>query len=399
MLVPELYVSHLAVQPQTGAAGVRAWTTGQILDATVVRQALDGTVTLRIGGQEVQARTGLTLSADQPITLQVAQSGVQTVLRVLHATNASVAPDAGAARTGTAPPELATLAHAWRQVLPRQGDALPLLTRLATLLPQPAAAGGTPPQGTLPAPVAQALQVLSTRLPALESLFTAAGLKRAIGDSGVFLEARLGQAAARSEPPAVANDFKANLLALVQTLRAAGAPPRATAHSPAETDAGPAAPTTAVVLKEADAALARVEQQQLTNLSRPADQPPALPVEVPLRDEANRGLLRTACRAGQTPARGRRTGDSVERDPRFRPGAARPAARAHRRARRRSVSATLWAEQPTTAELVAHHLDELGVALRAAGPTPTALSCQATRLPPAQAPAADPGTQIVDEHA
>jgi len=56
MLIPELYSSSLAVQPQTAGSALRAWTTGQVLAATVVRQALDGTVTLRSGSQEVQAR-------------------------------------------------------------------------------------------------------------------------------------------------------------------------------------------------------------------------------------------------------------------------------------------------------------------------------------------------------
>ena len=101
MLIPELYSSGLAVQPQTAGSALRAWTTGQVLEATVVRQALDGTVTLRVGSQEVQARTGLSLAADQPLTLQVAQSGTQTVLRVLHASNAGPTPAASWARTRT----------------------------------------------------------------------------------------------------------------------------------------------------------------------------------------------------------------------------------------------------------------------------------------------------------
>lgn len=404
MLVPELYSSHLAVQPQTGAAGVRAWTTGQILEATVVRQALDGTVTLRIGNQEVQARTGLTLAADQPITLQVAQSGVQTVLRVLSATNASVAPEAGAARTGNAPPELAVLAHAWRQVLPREGDLQPLLTRLTTLLPQQSPGTAPAQTGGLPAVIANALQALGTRLPALETLFTAAGLKRALNDSGVFLEANLGQAAARGEPPAVANDFKAGLLMLVHALHTGGATPSPRAPVPPGTAPGPAAapaealpPAIATVLKEADAALARVEQQQLANLSRPADPPPALLIEVPLRDGDRHGVLRLQV---EPDGSGARTADaeapwSVTLDFDLAPLGA-----LHARigVRGDAVSAALWAEQDTTADLVTRHLDELGAALRAAGLTPTALSCQ-TGSPPAAATVADPGTRLVDERA
>jgi hypothetical protein len=213
MLIPELYSSNLALQPQTAGSAMRAWTTGQILQATVVRQALDGTVTLRVGSQEVQARTGLNLAADQALTLQVAQSGIQTVLRVLHVSDTTPAPHPTTLTQTAAPTPEATLTQAWRQVLPREGDLRPLLAQLTSM------AAATQPEA-LPESVVSALKQFASRLPLLETLATPAGLKRAVDDSGLFLEARLAQALTDNSAPALQNDLKANLLQLVVQLRA-----------------------------------------------------------------------------------------------------------------------------------------------------------------------------------
>jgi len=250
MLIPELYSSSLALQPQTAGTALRAWTTGQILQATVVRQALDGTVTLRVGSQEVQARTGLSLAADQPLTLQVAQSGTQTVLRVLHVNNAGPMPHPTVLTQTSGPTPEATLAQAWRQVLPREGDLRPLLAQLAGT-PAPAAGGRS--EAALPGPVAAALKQFAARLPSLEMLMTPAGLKRAVSDSGLFLEARLAQALTDNSAPAVQNDIKANLLRLVAQLRSLAASPPPALTNPATLPESTVSPT---LLHQADAALA-----------------------------------------------------------------------------------------------------------------------------------------------
>lgn len=399
MLIPELYTSHLAVQPQTGSASLRAWTTGQILEATVVRQALDGTVTLRIGNQEMQARTGLTLAADQPLTVQVAQSGTQTVLRILNVSNAAPSPDPAAARAAqTQSPELATLAQAWRQVLPRDGDLAPLLARFANL---PSTPGGAE-TAALPAPLAQALRQLSARLPALESLFTTTGLKRALGDSGIFLEAHIAQAAARGEPPPVANDFKAGLLVLVRELQTQTGMPAQAGPAPATPNHAeaaalpPALAAASAVLKDADAALARVEQHQLTNLNQPADTPPAWLLEIPMRDGAHHSVLRLRIEGDES---GR--GDAAANAPWsvWLDFDLAPLGALHARVllQGERITAALWAEQPETASFINHHLGELDEALRAAGLQPAALSCQAG-VPPPDQPSA-PAAGLVDEHA
>lgn len=393
MLIPELYTSQLSVQSQTGGAAVRAWTAGQILEATVVRQALDGTVTLRVGNQEVQARTGLSLSADQPITLQVTQSGIQTVLRVLHLGGPDTPPDAALTnRAAVADPADATLAQAWRQVLPREGDVQPLLNRLTDFLQSP----GSTNNRDLPPPVAQSLRTLAETIPTLEKLLTAGGLRQAVTDSGIFLEARLAAALAPGTAPAVQGDLKAGLLQLVAALRAAMPNPQpapATGGEPTPPSAPitvarntavpvPSAlaepapnPLLAPLLHQADAALAHIEQRQLASLSDTAPGTTPWVVSLPARQGAESPVLELRIEQDDhhtANGAAARTW-SVWLDFEF---GDLGAVRAHISLRDESVSVGLWAEHSATAGLFNQHLAELDGALHRAGLDTHGLHCE-----------------------
>lgn len=416
MLIPELYTSQLSVQSQTGGAAVRAWTAGQILEATVVRQALDGTVTLRVGGQEVQARTGLNLAADQPITLQVAQSGTQTVLRVLHLGGPEAAPEATLNnRAGAADPADVTLAQAWRQVLPREGDVRPLLNRLTGLLQSP----DGPTNRDLPAPVAQNLRALAGKIPALETLLTATGLKQAVTDSGVFLEARLAAALAQGATPAVQNDLKAGLLQLVASLRAALPNPQPVPATGSDTTPPAAAtiaarvaaaplptipaiaepapePTLTPLLRQADAALAHIEQHQLASLSDAT--PGTIPwvVALPARQGAESPVLELRIEQGEHRAAGGEATRTwtVWLDFEF---GGLGAVRAQVSLQDDAVSVGLWAERAATAGLFNRHLAELDSALHQAGLGTHGLRCEVGAPPAPDTPTGPSG--LLDERA
>lgn len=392
MLIPELYSSSLALQPQTAGSALRAWTTGQVLEATVVRQALDGTVTLRVGSQEVQARTGLNLAADQALTLQVAQSGTQTVLRVLHASNAGPTPHPTTLPQVSGQTPEATLTQAWRQVLPREGDLRPLLAQLAGTA---AAATGTKPEA-LPGPVAAALKQFAARLPLLEMLTTPVGLKRAVSDSGIFLEAHLAQALTEGKVPTVQNDIKANLLQLVAQLRSLTVPaPSATATS-AHSAEPPIDPALPVILRQADAALARIEQNQLATLSGSPQAATLLAVDLPVRNAQYTGVLELSIEEQET---GMPAGDTVMPWSVWLHFDFERLGKVHARItlRGEEVAATLWAEHEPTAALFQQHLATLEGALRHAGLVPATLHCQTGTPPRTDEPPAP--SSLLDERA
>jgi hypothetical protein len=394
MLIPEFYPSQLAIQSHGGPAGVRAWTVGQVLEATVVRQALDGTVTLRIGSHEVQARTGMALATDQPLTLQVAQSGTQVVLRILHVSHNAALADSARARAAVSP-EQAVLAQAWRQVLPRAGELQPLLAEIARLVERPAPASGTAPP--LPPALMQVLQRLHAALPQVATLTTPTGLRQALADSGVFLEPKLAQSLSADTRPALTTDLKANLVQLSGRLRAlAGLAPDGAGRSPSPVASATELPAVAPLLRHAEAALARIEHNQLAMVGGQQPAPALIVADLPVREPNWQGVVQL--RIEQDTAG--RTAD---------PSGVRPwsvwlrfdfetlgPVQARVSLAGDSVSVGLWAERATTAALFNTHLAELGGALRHAGLVAGELHCE-TGLPAAPPPPAV--DRLLDERA
>ena len=376
MLIPELFTSTIAIQPQTAGSALRAWTAGQVLEATVVRQGLDGTVTLRVGGQELQARTGLNLAADQALTLQVAQSGTQTVLRILNVSNAGATPHSTTLAQATGQTPEATLIQAWRQVLPREGNLRPLLAQLA----------GTGPAG-LPEPAAAALKQFSATLPLLDMLTSPAGLKRAVSDSGIFLEAHLAQALTDNTAPAVQNDIKANLLQLVVQLRSLASSSSSATTGSAHGAESPLDPALPVLLRQADAALARIEQNQLATLTGGPQSATLLAVDLPVHQAQRADVLELNIEEKKS---GVAAGDTVMPWSVWLHFDFEQLGKVHARItlRGEEVAATLWAEHGPTAALFQQHLTTLEGALRQAGLVPTTVHCQTGAPPRPDAPSA-----------
>ncbi|MFP5506941.1 MAG: flagellar hook-length control protein FliK [Gammaproteobacteria bacterium] len=190
--------------PARGDSALSTWRVGQVLAATVVSSPQPGRAELRIGNLQLAAQTGnLQLTAGQTLRLEVASLREMPVLKLLGVLQQS------------------PVNQALRDALPRQQPLSPLLNALTRL----AAAGQLPPEA------ARLARELLVRLPEPAAVATPAGLRQALRDSGLFLEAKLARpntppgAAPGANPPATgkgaefAGDLKANLLRLVQALR------------------------------------------------------------------------------------------------------------------------------------------------------------------------------------
>ncbi len=224
-----------ATSPVTRSEPLSTWRVGQILAATVVANPQPGVADLRIGSLLVKAQTGgLTLTPGQSLRLEVASLKQMPVLKLLGLMQQN------------------PLQQVLRDVLPRQ-QPLPLLfTALARLImPTPTTTQRSP---SLSPEVLTLARNLLDNLPSTARASTADGLRQAIRDSGLFLESKLAQAAAQPaatnvRPDALARDFKANLLRLVQVIRdtAASSAPAGTRANPllntgTGTTAAPGAP-------------------------------------------------------------------------------------------------------------------------------------------------------------
>ena len=169
------------------------WQVGQLLQATVT-ESRSGKVLLAIGNRQISAETSLALEKGQQLTLQVRSLGEQPVLKI--------AGSAGEPPTNSA----------IRLLLPKQGAMPPFLATMAQL-----ARSYNP---SIPALINELVRSIVKQMPDTKTAATPQGLKKAVTESGVFLERQLLlQSNQASRPLFINSDFKANLLRLVQLVR------------------------------------------------------------------------------------------------------------------------------------------------------------------------------------
>lgn len=305
------------------AAANPQWQAGQVLDARVLQAQADGSLLLQLEGQNkpLQARSPLPLTTGQQVKLLVAVEADRIVLRLLDT-----------------PAEETALQQAWRSALPRQQPLVTVLqhiARLAQLPPTTAATGsGTPmtvptaatttatnvpmPELPLPetglraqpttstpatttttaatataaAPSPEQIKTLATellnRLADPQRLTTADGLRQAISQSGLFLEARL----ARGDSTVLQQDFRAGLLRLLGAVQEQMAAPASAAPRSGAATVPALNPSLLLELSQhIEGALARVKVQQLQTLNAQAGPDPAWLLELPLRHGTGQDVM------------------------------------------------------------------------------------------------------------
>ena len=186
-------------------ASIGAWTTGQVLDATIVARISPQQLLLRVGNvtfhshSEPSVPAGLGADGTR-IRVVVERGGEVPALRVM------------------APADQST-ESALRQWIPRQQPLTQLFANLSQLI---GVAGH--PHGALPLSITESIQKLMRSLPRATDLRTPEQMKQALRDSGAFLESKLAGSSKGSSPGSsqnnsvAASDIKANLLRLFDKL-------------------------------------------------------------------------------------------------------------------------------------------------------------------------------------
>lgn len=178
-----------SARPETVSS---AWQVGQVLRGTILSSSPGGQALLQVGTHTLQGQSPIPLTAGQTVSLQVEGITPLPQLRIL--------PTPGADPVG----------DAIRTLLPKQGSLVPLLNNLAQL--------GNARPAVLPPLLQELSRSLLRQLPDTRSVSTAPGLRQAVSQSGLFLEARL--LAARDSGRVNLNaDLKSNLMRLVQLVR------------------------------------------------------------------------------------------------------------------------------------------------------------------------------------
>lgn len=202
-------------------SGSGTWQVGQILKAVALPTTASGQTQLQIGQQLVQTQSPIPLQTGQTLALQVQSLTPQPLLQIL----AGIRSD--------------PVADAVRTILPKQGSVTALLNNLSQLV------GARQP--TLPPLLQELGQTVLRQVPEPQTVSNAPGLRQALDQSGLFLEAQLRAAAGGGGRVDFSGDFKANLLRLVQLVRNWPGLPSPSSGARPTSPAVPTAPTGGVV--------------------------------------------------------------------------------------------------------------------------------------------------------
>jgi hypothetical protein len=364
----------LQLSNQAGSTWQRTLQPGQVLQAMVLSSATAGTALLRVGALELIARTELALTRDQSLLLEVVKGGDQPELRVLRPVG-----------------EEELVARALRTSLPRQAPLADQLWRIVDAARQLLGEKVTAPLGREIAAALLGRPVATGTEPA--------ALRQALAQSGLLFEAHLAQGQFD------AADLKATLLRVLARLQgqahshSAGADP---VPGPARGNGGQVTPEPGAGLVDTlrhlvEDALAGVRWQQISSLPDDGGRGFLWHVGLPLRapDDGPTTLwLRAERDADGREGEGRRwTVDLSLSIAPLGPVHARLSLLDER------VSATIWAESPETAGLIASHLDLLGAGLERAGIPVAHLAARPGRPPTAADQPAPPQHGLLDERA
>ncbi len=392
-------VSRTVAPVDVAASLLARFNPGQSLTATVAGPNSNGLLPLNIDGKLLEVTSTLQLMAGMQLKLRIDKGASgELLLRLLE------------------PPLPAERQQALRRDLPRQSELKPLFEALATLAVAPPATPSSPAPTQSPNPATpdlgqllhRAAQRLMQSLPEPRQLAEPRGVKQALHDSGLLFEHKLSQGDSRG----LERDLKGQLLRLLGQLASAPRipPPIAPAtrgaqqpqSSPAAQGRAAPPPTTATInqgnkappqgtgqgsvqsgsraaaseqligllqglIRQGESALARVQLNQLQNLtSSEADNPEWL-LEMPVRHAQNQ-LETVKLRIHRE--RGGRNGERGEEQWNIRleleDGQGGPLQVAMGLTRER-VRVDLRAENGEVAEALSSHLGDLEKRLRARG--------------------------------
>ena len=272
---------------------------------------------LELAGNRVAVQLSQPLPANigQQLKLEVVTPGAIAALKIL-----------------TPPAPVDNIPQALRTVLPQQAPLPPLLANLALIAKtntvSPTDSRLAPP---LPQPVVDIARAIIDQLPRAETITTAKGLKQAVAQSGLFLEARLAQTllasiqaplsqhGANSLGAQISMDFKggllgllASLLDIIQSMPHTNAIPKnaPALHSPAQaslTQAMNLQQTLSELRRHVEGGLARLQLNQLISSAPDEDGKRGWVTELPVRQGENIDLIQLRVEKDKTRSNNKKT--------------------------------------------------------------------------------------------
>lgn len=348
---------------------------GQQIGATVVKAPADqNRLWLNLGGQLVCAESSFHALPGQRLLLEVIQTRPLPQLKLIQTDQ-----------------EEPALLQAMRQNLPKQQSLTAFYQQLWSIMPSGS------PKAPLASNLQDFLRIFMQTLPKRADLTTVDGLKRAVENSGLFLEPKL---ALLSEGAALGTDLKAQLLRLFDALDPAAArQPSKAAKDMGQAGTIPGTSGTRVLVEllgKVEGAIAKLVLDQLAAAPLEENGKQIWPFELPFLDghrldSAKLLICRERARS-ETGSPSYGWSVMLELHP--------PAlGKIHCKIglHGEQINTYFWSERKATAELIKAHAMLLDQRLRQAGLQPVHL--EVNQGAPPQAASAIPSKPLVDTHA
>ena len=306
-------------------AQIKNWVAGQILKASVLEQLSNTTLLLKIGNTQLTAKTELSLPPGTELQLKVIKKGGQPLLQIISHQNSKAE----------------TNLTALRQAIPKQAplsDLFPALKLVDQRLPQV---------------IQQAVQTLQAGLTSRLDLLNPEGVKKALAESGTFLESNLKDPKSTT---ALQGDLKGKLLHLSDLLSGDNKTQNAAKNNLlsllADNKAMPE------LQRHVESALARIQLNQLNSLPNGEQHSQAFLLELPVKENENIDVfslkIKEEDQQKSDPELSKRWSINLSFD-------LNGLGNIHAKLTLggEQIQASLWAEQETTFNLIQNNLDQL----------------------------------------
>lgn len=369
MFVQNTQLSHPSIAPNIQNLS-KSWKIGEILSAVVNHADGKGNVELKIGNASIRANTGTPLQAGENLRLQLVRADEQLVFKRLS-------------NKGNRPQE-GLVSRILRQDLPTQRNLKQSLARLEQLS-LPAKPGK--PASALQPPLKQALSQLKLALPGESKIIETAQLKKAIQDSGLFMEAKLAQSLSKNQSHMTSfsagdfkHDIKANLLRVSVYIeqflsKVSSQPSTSDRKSPSGMNSSPDLSANDLARKFSelieirnivDSAISRIRLNQSHSLITEENTTPFWLVEIPVVDENGKPTAEIQLRY-ERPEQDQE--QAVNKWNLKLTLDIEPLGKIHVKLmlEENTISSSLWAEKELTNQLISEHIPHLESRLEQAG--------------------------------
>lgn len=254
---------------------------GQLIQATVIKMFPEtGQMQLELAGRTLQARSSINFTQGRLLELEVVKTGDVPQLKILN-TN----------------PSKESVNHAIRAHIGTQTSSIDLSQKLISILDSNSRGS------SLSEPVRKLAANLVQALPQTAELSTATGLKRAIENSGIFLEAKLLALAGHTDP-SLNTDLKTKLLNLLDRMQSLETHKKnaTAAKNPAKTESAPfSTPEQKALEAQTKGALSKIVLDQLTSLPEEIPAKQSWNLEIPFIEDQQAALIKLKIDREQSP--------------------------------------------------------------------------------------------------